>query len=83
MKRDQRDERSNTDEELDSSPLESFAGKKEGKDLQRGERNDFFGNYLILIQSGMEKRVEIPKKSQMKHLKTLNNRSRLSDQTEV
>lgn len=31
----------------------------------------------------MEKRAEIPKKSQLKQLKTLNNRSRLSDQTEV
>lgn len=53
---EERGMRSDTDEELDSSPLESFAGKKEGKDVDRGERNDFFGNYLILNQSGMEKK---------------------------
>lgn len=34
---EERGMRSNRDEELDSSPLESFAGKKEGKDVHGGK----------------------------------------------
>lgn len=59
-----------------------ITGKKGGKDGHGGGgRNDFFGNYLILNQSGMEKKSRNPKKSQQ--LKTLNNRNLLSDQTDV
>lgn len=35
------------------------ARKKEK--MYTGERNDFFGNYLILNQSGMEKKSRNPK----------------------
>lgn len=59
-----------------------ITGKKGGKDGHGGGgRNDFFGNYLILNQSGMEKKSRNPQKSQQ--LKTLNNRNLLSDQTDV